>query len=175
MQGHPCAEVSIMKKIKKTGIFTVAFVLLFSLCAVNVLAAPATDGLGQIKGEDLDFSERAEIALQGTVSGMLMVFAVLSLLTLVVWLSKVVFYDIPRKAKASSKTEAEASKKAEEELEAKTSQSAALTPTQQSDDSQLIAVITAAIAATIDSNPQYKSQFASGFRVVSFKRTDTKR
>ena len=42
-----------------------------------------------------------------------------------------------------------------------------------SDDAQLIAVITAAVAAAIESDPALTSQFASGFRVVSFKKTET--
>lgn len=179
MQRHLCAEENVMKKIKKISIFVLSTMLLFSLCAVSALAEGASDGLGQIKGEDLSFAQRAEFALQGTASGILMVFAVLTLLTIVVSLSKVIFYDIPRKARAAAKADSEAQKKAEAELEAKTSQNAVAAPTPQAapqtDDGQLIAVITAAIAATIEGNPEYKSQFASGFRVVSFKRADTER
>ena len=39
------------------------------------------------------------------------------------------------------------------------------------DDGELIAVITAAIAATIESS-EYKNEFVGGFRVVSFKRSE---
>ena len=38
-------------------------------------------------------------------------------------------------------------------------------------DDALVAAITAAIAATIESDPALASQFAGGFRVVSFKPT----
>ena len=40
------------------------------------------------------------------------------------------------------------------------------------DDGELIAVITAAIAAMIESG-EYKDQFVGGFRVVSFKRSSS--
>ena len=40
---------------------------------------------------------------------------------------------------------------------------------QTQDDGELIAVITAAIAAMIESG-DYKNEFVGGFRVVSFKR-----
>ena len=43
------------------------------------------------------------------------------------------------------------------------------------DDGALIAAITAAIAATIESDPALASQFAGGFRVVSFKPTTKSR
>ena len=46
------------------------------------------------------------------------------------------------------------------------------TPAPAADDAQLIAVITAAVAAAIESDPALTSQFASGFRVVSFKKTE---
>ena len=41
--------------------------------------------------------------------------------------------------------------------------------TDAQDDGQLIAVITAAVAAMIES--EYKDEFSGGFRVVSFKRS----
>ena len=51
----------------------------------------------------------------------------------------------------------------------------ATAPVAPASDDQLIAVITAAVAATIESDPALSSQFASGFRVVSFKKTDKSR
>ena len=43
------------------------------------------------------------------------------------------------------------------------------------EDGALVAAITAAVAAYIDSDPALASQFASGFRVVSFKPTSKNR
>ena len=51
----------------------------------------------------------------------------------------------------------------------------AVAPAPVQDDGQLIAVITAAVAATIEADPALSSQFASGFRVVSFKKTEKTR
>lgn len=153
--------------------------LMLSLGAVVASAAAAsTDGnaetgnsLYKTEGTDLGFGERVEYAVQGTVTGLLMVFAVLALLAVVVSLSKVILYDIPRKAeaKAAAKAAQEGAKAvtATEEVKDETPDSAISAET--SDDGELIAVITAAIAATIESG-EYGNEFASGFRVVSFKR-----
>ncbi len=165
-----------MSKIKKIIIFVLSCIIMLSVCTLSIFAATSSNGLGNIKGEDTNMPERIEFALQGTITGMLMVFAVLGLLAFVVWLSKVVFYDIPRSARAAAKAEAEAEEKAERELDSKIEASTpASAPVTQTDDAQLVAVITAAIAATIEGSEEYKSQFASGFRVVSFKRADNKR
>ena len=65
--------------------------------------APESTASGKLdqnlSGEDMGFGERLEYALQGTVTGLLMVFAVLGLLFGIISLSKVVFYDIPEKKK----------------------------------------------------------------------------
>ena len=150
-----------MKLFKKISIFTsfiLALSLIFSICAF------ATEVGKDTKPED--FSERLEYALQGTVTGILMVFGVLTLLTLILYLSKVVFYDVPKK-------------KHEKEKEEKAAAFKPFEPTpvveepevNEADDTELVAVITAAIAAMLDSE-EYADQFKSGFRVVSFKRAD---
>lgn len=119
---------------------------------------------------NLTFAERIEYALQGTVTGMLMVFSVLTLLALIVSISKIVFYTIPQKR-------AEKKEKARQEALAKNAAPAEpvapVTPApvaETQDDGELAAVITAAIAAMIDSS-EYKNEFVGGFRVVSFKRS----
>ena len=65
-------------------------------------------------------------------------------------------------AEAGILTEAEAEKNAADP---------ALEPSTAQDDGELVAVITAAVAAMIESS-EYKNEFAGGFRVVSFKRSE---
>ena len=176
-----------MKNIKRIGILALICILLFSIMTVGVCAAaqpndPQTDTsvtdtpLYQIEGEDMGLPERIEYAIQGTVTGLVMVFAVLALLAIVISLSKVILYDMPRKAKerAASKAKAKAKAKAEAEKEEEIMAQAAhapVVPVPQTDDGELIAVITAAVAAAIESG-DYGSEFASGFRVVSFNRVN---
>lgn len=174
------------RKLLKIIIFTLACVLMLSVLAVSALAATldveSQDGntdLGKIDGGDIKMSERIEYALQGTATGLLMVFAVLALLCIVVSLSKVIFYDIPRKARESAEAEAKAEAQREAEAIAPSDVFAAAPaeldtiPIAESepDGGELIAVITAAVAAVLESG-EYKNEFASGFRVVSFKRAN---
>ncbi len=174
-----------MKNIKRIGILALICILLFSIMTVGVCAAaqpndPQTDTdasdypLYEIEGEDMKMSERIEYAIQGTVTGLVMVFAVLGLLAIVVSLSKVVLYALPRKARAAAAAEAKAEAEKEEQIMAQTAPVAApvAAPIAQADDGELIAVITAAVAAAIESG-DYGSEFASGFRVVSFNRVNT--
>ena len=154
-----------MELFKKISIFTsfiLALSIIFSVCAF-------ASEIG--KDTKLDnFGERLEYALQGTVTGILMVFAVLGLLTLILYLSKAVFYDIPKKKREKEKEEKAAAFKPFEPLHepAPEVEEAAAA---EADDTELAAVITAAIAAMLDSE-EYANQFKSGFRVVSFKRAD---
>ena len=87
------------------------------------------------------------------IQGLGMVFLVLAVLWLVLLIFKKVFYKDPATAK-----------KAEE---------AAPAPAPANDD-VLVAAITAAVAAYIESDPALSSQFAEGFRVVSFKKKNGK-
>ena len=115
------------------------------------------------------------------LQGMGMVFLVLIILWIVLLIFKAVF------AKDSAKAEKEAKRAAKETAKAeKATPAPAATPEMKSatvaapaapvaDDGQLIAVITAAVAAAIEADPALSSQFASGFRVVSFKKTDKSR
>ena len=91
------------------------------------------------------------------IQGLGMVFLVLAVLWLVLLIFKKVFYKDPATAK-----------KAEQPAPAPV---AAPAPT--SDDA-LVAAITAAVAAYIESDPALSSQFAGGFRVVSFKKKNGK-
>ena len=104
--------------------------------------------------------ERLGDGLQVFVIGMLAVFGVLAVLWGVLVLFKIAFYDLPEKKKA------EAAKKALENTPAPAAPAAAPEAASEEDDTQLIAVITAAIAAyTADCGKQ-----ALPFRVVSYKR-----
>ena len=154
-----------MKLFKKIRIFASFALVLTLVLSIGVFATEI--------GKDTkpaDFSERLEYALQGTVTGILMVFAVLTLLTLILYASKVVFYDIPKKKREKEQEKNKVSFEAPapiytpEPIE----DDAANVP----DDTELAAVITAAIAAMLEGE-EYAGQFKSGFRVVSFKRSDS--
>ena len=147
-----------MNKLKKLRVFLASSAAVSAFTATSVFAKS-----GDIAGDSLTLWERFEYALQGTVTGLLMVFAVLALLWGIVSLSKVIFYDIPRKRKANEEKTADAVS----EVLNDTSQP-------ETDDAQLTAVITAAVAAMIESG-EYKEEFAGGFRVVSFKRASCKK
>ena len=100
-------------------------------------------------------SQRLSMAILMIVQGMGMVFLVLAILWLVLLIFKKVFYkeDAP-KAKPVEETPA--------------------APVAASNDDALVAAITAAVAAYIDSDPALSSQFKGGFRVVSFKKKNGK-
>jgi sodium pump decarboxylase gamma subunit len=92
------------------------------------------------------------------IQGMGMVFLVLAILWIVLMIFKKVFYK-------ESKT---TTKKVEEPAPA------APVAAAPANDDALVAAITAAVAAYIDSDPALSSQFAGGFRVVSFKKKNGK-
>ena len=167
------------KKIRIFALVCALFVLLFTVAAFATdVDAPtenesvvetqqASNKLDQnLHGGDMKFNERLEYALQGTVTGMLMVFAVLGLLWGIVSLSKVFLYDIPNRKNNKSK------KQIKNAPVATPAPVAEPTPEieESQDDGELAAVITAAIAAMLDS-AEYKNEFVGGFRVVSFKRS----
>ena len=168
-----------MKNLKKICIFVI---LSLVVCMAFATVAFAADAAGEAVTEasnklDMNlkpesFGERAELALQGTVTGLLMVFAVLGLLAIIMTISKVVFYDMPNKKKEREKKKREESKSVPV-APAKTEEAI---PQEEPvaeetvDDGELVAVITAAIAAMIESG-EYKNEFVGGFRVVSFKRS----
>ena len=151
-----------MKLFKKISIFassTLAMSLIFSVGAF------ATEITKDTRPET--FYERLELALQGTITGILMVFAVLALLTLILYISKVFLYDIPEKKRSKAKA------KKEEYFEnvANTVPAVEEAPVEETDDTELAAVITAAIAAMLE-DEEYAEEFRGGFRVVSFKRSE---
>ena len=168
-----------MKNFKKLSIFVILFLVLAMMFTTVAFAVDGTDASAEtntsikldkdLSGEDMTFGERLEYALQGTVTGMLMVFAVLGLLFGIISLSKVVFYDIPNKKK---EREIAARKSAPAPIVKEESAPApeVVESAESADDGELAAVITAAIATMLDSE-EYKNEFVGGFRVVSFKRS----
>lgn len=156
--------MKLFKKISIFASFALILSLLLSVCAF------ATEISKDTKPEN--FSERLEYALQGTVTGILMVFAVLTLLTLILYLSKVFFYDIPRKRRERAMEKNEVKFDIPNSFEAPAPVIEDNAANEASDDTELAAVITAAIAAMLEGE-EYADQFKSGFRVVSFKRNDS--
>ena len=124
-----------------------------------ILLAQSTDLGGAFS------AERLKYALEMTVLGLCAVFAVLALLWGVLVLFKLFMYDAPQK-KAKEVKVADTSKP----------EPVAVTPAPvaKSDDDATVAVIMAAISAYISSDPNLAEQYAGGFRVVSFKRAQSK-
>ncbi len=109
-------------------------------------------------------SARLSLAGLMIVQGIGMVFLVLAVLWLVLLIFKKIFYKDPADTDKPSKKE----KKAAEPVPAPVPAAPAAS------DDALVAAITAAVAAYIESDPALSSQFAGGFRVVSFKKKNGK-
>lgn len=77
------------------------------------------------------------------------------------------FYDIPNKKKLNGDDEEPSEETA---VPVVTEVQTADASDVSDDDGELAAVITAAVAAMLESE-EYKNEFAGGFRVVSFKRS----
>jgi len=110
----------------------------------------------------LEFSEAIGYGLQTALLGMLVIFAVLSVLLIVLMAFKFIFYKQPKTEKKAAPVKVEAPAPAPVAAPAPAPAEPAA-----ADDAELVAVITAAIAAMMDA-PQ------TSFRVVSFKRTARK-
>ena len=116
--------------------------------------------------------ERLKQAGLMLLQGMGMVFLVLTILWIVLIIFKNIFAKDTVKAERAQKAAAKAAKKQKQPEHTEAAQPAPIaTPAVSApatDDGALIAAITAAIAATIESDPSLASQFVGGFRVVSF-------
>lgn len=104
-------------------------------------------------------SDIASLGIQVPIVGMLMVFAVLTLLWGVLAVSRIFFYDLPKKRAAQSKTD--------ENTLTDSSVAPVAPAVAVADDAALVAAITAAITAM-----RADEGCTDGFRVVSFRRVD---
>lgn len=124
-------------------------------------AEAATEDLGGFMSP-----ERLALAGQVVLIGLGMVFAVLALL----WGILSIFGKIMTRTQKQSAPAAPVApvEPAAPVAEEPVADAATVTET---DDGELIAVITAAVTAAIESDEELSSRFASGFRVVSFKKS----
>ena len=151
--------VLLLAVLVGVGVWVAQDALILPVAAEEVqeTVAETTEDLGPILSP-----ARVSYAIRMTVLGMGMVFSVLALLWLVLVIFKNALTEKPSKAKA------------EEASEPAPAPAPAVTPVPAGDDPAIVAAITAAIAATIDSDPALSQQFAGGFRVVSFKKKSGK-
>lgn len=110
--------------------------------------------------------ERLELAGQVLLIGLGMVFAVLALL----WGILTIFGKVMTRQKKQANEPAPAPEAPAEEIAPALSEPEPAAASAE-DDGELIAVITAAVAAAIESDEVLSSRFESGFRVVSFKKS----
>ena len=109
-------------------------------------------------------AENLTLAWQTPLVGMVMIFAVLGFLWAILSVFKLVFYG---KDTPSEKSKADTSTPADNATTPAATPAVAV-PTQQS-DAELVAILTAAVAAYMADNGEDASM-SGGFRVVSFKR-----
>lgn len=109
-------------------------------------------------------SENLKLMWQTPLLGMLMVFAVLALLWGVLAIFKLIFAGKTPKADKEKK---QASEKKPREAAREEGPAVTETQTAGQSDAELCAVITAAVAAYMAED---NTEYAGGFRVVSFKR-----
>nr|MBQ4318348.1 OadG family protein [Clostridia bacterium] len=123
-------------------------------------------GMGSSIDTSVPISERLGIGLELLIVGMGTVFSVLLILWGVLALFKVFFYDM------KNKDAKPAEKKPEPKPAAPTAAPEPVQPAAQADDGELIAAITAAVAAYLDAEAQAQGlpQCDTKFRVVSFRR-----
>ena len=106
-----------------------------------------------LTGKDLPLSEALSMGGETTVIGLCIVFGVLIILMIVLMLMKVIFYKDPNK---QVKTEAPV-----------TNVEAAPAKEEETDEGELIAVLTAAIASSLNTSTY-------NLRIKSYRRTDNK-
>lgn len=136
-----------------------------SFTAPGLMAAAETaaaDKYADVNGSGMFSAERWELSGQMILIGMVMVFAVLALLWGIIVLSGLIF----RKKEVTKTQEITQAVEPVDNTGESTEQAG-----DDTDDGQLTAVITAAIAAVISEDEHLSAQFASGFRVVSFNRS----
>lgn len=113
--------------------------------------------------EKMPIGERVTYALQVSLIGMLAVFSVLTIIWGALVLMRIVIEAITKQKNKKNKGSDQDEPVIEAPAEAEKSV--------DSDDEQLVAVITAAVAAARAEEAKKDGRTAAGFRVVSFKRT----
>ncbi|MBQ9467862.1 MAG: OadG family protein [Clostridia bacterium] len=107
-------------------------------------------------GGSLSVGDKFSLSLTTLLLGMLVVFAVLLLIMFVIMIVGKVFQSTEKKKKASPPEKQDVPAPAAAEAE-----------TEQADDAELVAAITAAVAVCLEADP-------GSFRVVSFRKTTAK-
>lgn len=107
-----------------------------------------------ITGKDLPLSEALSMGGETTVIGLAIVFGVLIILMIVLMLMKVIFYKDPNKQKKTETPVTEAATAAE-------------VKTEDTNEDELIAVLTAAIAASLNTSTY-------NLRIKSYRRVENK-
>lgn len=148
--------------MKKVLCSVLALLMLFSVMALTIHAETPVEETGLFSPERWIYSGEM------LVLGVGMVFLVLAIL----WGILTIFAKTMGGVKKSVKKETPA--KVEPKPAPAPVPTAAPAPTVAASDDAIVAAITAAIAMTIDSDPALSSQFAGGFRVVSFQKKNGK-
>lgn len=148
--------------MKKVLCSVLALLMLFSAMALTIHAETPVEETGLFSPERWVYSGEM------LVLGVGMVFLVLAIL----WGILTIFAKTMGGVKKSAKKEKPA--KVETKPTPAPAPTAAPAPAVAASDDAIVAAITAAIAMTIDSDPALSSQFAGGFRVVSFRKKNGK-
>ncbi|MCC8170165.1 MAG: OadG family protein [Oscillospiraceae bacterium] len=109
-----------------------------------------------LTGQNLSLGEALATGGQTTVIGLAIVFSVLVVLMIVLYLFKVIFYKDPNKKKM-----------ADTKQEPAPTIETAPAVTEETDEEELIAVLTAAVAASLNTSTY-------NLRIKSYRRTDNK-
>lgn len=148
--------------MKKVLCSVLALLMLFSAMALTIHAETPVEETGLFSPERWIYSGEM------LVLGVGMVFLVLAIL----WGILTIFAKTMGGAEKPAKKEKPA--KVETKPTPAPAPTAAPAPAVAASDDAIVAAITAAIAMTIDSDPALSSQFAGGFRVVSFRKKNGK-
>ena len=140
----------------------------FENLSAKYLASDAGTGVVEEDLGGIFSAERFAYAGQMLLLGIGMVFLVLAIL----WMVLIIFAKTMGGAEKPAKPEKPAKAESKPTPKAVPAPVAASAPA--TSDDAIVAAITAAIAMTIDSDPALASQFAGGFRVVSFKKKSGK-
>ena len=159
--------------------FAVSALVLLVLTAVLLCvpcAADGTEAATTAADEYADMGgfaspERLAMAGQMILEGLGLVFLSLAILWGVLVIFKKIMHDAPMKKAEEQKKKKPVNEVIPDDEEVPVTFSD--NPAPAEDDGPVVAAITAAIAAAIASDEALSAQFASGFRVVSFKKKNT--